>query len=169
MRSPPTSRSGFALDPPSGSPPTNSRRSFAITPTFLFTIQIPASLNPPVSQKTGEALSNAPTLRAVTVTAAFSGYPGSGIGLWPGGSKLVLGVMTFGPGDDATDQGRTGPQRPGRCPHRREDDHHPGRPTTMRLHPRLAAAVALLLGAAPGTTGPASAAWDNVFQVCCHD
>jgi len=35
----------------------------------------------------------------------------------------------------------------------------------MRLQPRLAAALALLLGAG----GTASAAWDNVFQVCCND
>ena len=35
----------------------------------------------------------------------------------------------------------------------------------MTLDPRLAAAAALLVGLG----GTASAAWDNVFQVCCHD
>ena len=39
----------------------------------------------------------------------------------------------------------------------------------MRFLPRLAAALALTLGAVPGTTESASAAWDNVFQVCCND
>ncbi len=39
----------------------------------------------------------------------------------------------------------------------------------MRFLPRLAAALVLTLGVVPGTTETASAAWDNVFQVCCND
>jgi hypothetical protein len=39
----------------------------------------------------------------------------------------------------------------------------------MRLLPKLTAALALSLGGVLGTAGSASAAWNNVFQVCCHD
>ena len=39
----------------------------------------------------------------------------------------------------------------------------------MRLLPRLSAAFALACGGLLGSAGTASAAWNNVFQVCCND
>ena len=38
----------------------------------------------------------------------------------------------------------------------------------MRLLPRLTAGFVAIAGVL-GVAGPAPAAWDNVFQVCCHD